>query len=417
MDKKLDLILDAGYNSQKLTLVDTSSNRYNWFGEVSRIDDDVLGEMGGSKTFAKTQRKTAVLKESLIYRSFYGDFTFSSTQNMLTTSGEDRLVEDIMGYNPYTIDTKVKKVVSALGYNKSFYEDKFDVMATIKNFYNSVEGAPDQMNGNFDLVKNNKMDWGWNIGAKYQLTKDFAVRLSFEDARRLPDTEEIMGDAISIISNLNLKSERSQNLSFGLLYKKRNPSGTFYRFEANAFYRRVRDLIILIPLNGFFSQYDNWYQAKGFGADMQLDIEPVKWLRMGFNTTALDLRKKGFITLSEEYLDGMRLPNIPYLFSNANIEWKAGSLFNNKRDGLSIYSNYQFVQTFNLFYAGGIDNADKAVIPRQHSLNAGINYSILNRRLSFTFECQNLLDNKLYDNYKLQKPGRNYRVKLNFNIF
>ena len=58
----------------------------------------------------------------------------------------------------------------------------------------------------------------------------------------------------------------------------------------------------------------------------------------------------------------------------------------------------------------------KARIPTKHIVGADVTYSWHRERYSLSLQCQNLLDATLYDNYKLQKPGRAIFAKFRFLI-
>ena len=51
-------------------------------------------------------------------------------------------------------------------------------------------------------------------------------------------------------------------------------------------------------------------------------------------------------------------------------------------------------------------------MPTQFSHNLTLSYSVKGGRYSFALECRNLTDEKLYDNYSLQKAGRAFYGKV-----
>jgi hypothetical protein len=51
------------------------------------------------------------------------------------------------------------------------------------------------------------------------------------------------------------------------------------------------------------------------------------------------------------------------------------------------------------------NNADY-MVPDQFSHNVALSYSIHHGRYNVSVECKNLTDEKLYDNFSLQKAGR-----------
>lgn len=414
LNDKLYISADFGYNVSNTELLDVSSNRYNWQGEVSYVTDDDTGELGGYKSHAFQRRASTIGKQTITYDSKIGEIQLSSTQSFFNRTGRDDSVKAIIGYNPFEVKSTVDKVVTGLGLESKFANNRLSSVISLKHYYNKVFGAPYQQAESEETYTVTNSDFGGNITLKYNISENLSARVSYEQALRLPDEMELLGDGVYIGSNLKLKPEQSHNVSVGMIYLRRNDDSR-YRVELNGFYRRIRDLIILRQL-GILPIYNNWNQAKGFGLDADIAIQPKKWFKLGGNLTFVDMRKRGYNSYGEQYLDGMRIPNTPYFFYNLNMELSKEGLLNRNDNKISMFMDYQYVYEFNLYYAGNINNEFKEIIPTQNILNTGINYSICNGRYSVSLESNNILNNKLYDNYKIQKPGRNYRIKLMLSL-
>ena len=64
---------------------------------------------------------------------------------------------------------------------------------------------------------------------------------------------------------------------------------------------------------------------------------------------------------------------------------------------------------------GGVRLSDsRREVPNQLAHNLALTLSLMNGRYNLTFECQNLTDAALYDNYSLQKPGRRFTASCAF---
>lgn len=65
------------------------------------------------------------------------------------------------------------------------------------------------------------------------------------------------------------------------------------------------------------------------------------------------------------------------------------------------------------FYSAKIGaNKGDFMVPDQLSHNITLSYSIRNGRYNFSFVCNNITDERLYDNFSLQKPGRAFYGKV-----
>ena len=58
------------------------------------------------------------------------------------------------------------------------------------------------------------------------------------------------------------------------------------------------------------------------------------------------------------------------------------------------------------------DPSSKDRVPDQFSHNITIGYSLKNGRYNISLECRNITDEKLYDNFSLQKAGRAFYGKI-----
>ena len=72
---------------------------------------------------------------------------------------------------------------------------------------------------------------------------------------------------------------------------------------------------------------------------------------------------------------------------------------------------YKFTpQLFTLTRIGS--NKGDYVVPDQFSHNISFSYSLQKGRYNVSLECRNFTDEKLYDNFSLQKAGRAFYGKL-----
>jgi hypothetical protein len=58
----------------------------------------------------------------------------------------------------------------------------------------------------------------------------------------------------------------------------------------------------------------------------------------------------------------------------------------------------------------------KFIIPRQFVNNASVTYTSHNGRYNVSLSAMNLLDAMCYDNFRVQKPGRSFNIKLRYYL-
>ncbi|HRN58146.1 MAG TPA: hypothetical protein PLL71_16925, partial [Agriterribacter sp.] len=56
------------------------------------------------------------------------------------------------------------------------------------------------------------------------------------------------------------------------------------------------------------------------------------------------------------------------------------------------------------------------IIPDQHLWSTGLNYAPFKNKFSIGVEVKNILNQDLYDNYRVQKAGRSFHCKINYTI-
>jgi hypothetical protein len=81
-------------------------------------------------------------------------------------------------------------------------------------------------------------------------------------------------------------------------------------------------------------------------------------------------------------------------------------------DVLSVTYDNQFLNRF-YYYSSRIGaNRDDYMVPTQFSHNISLSYSIKGGKYNFSVECRNITNEKLYDNFSLQKAGRAFYGKV-----
>jgi hypothetical protein len=109
----------------------------------------------------------------------------------------------------------------------------------------------------------------------------------------------------------------------------------------------------------------------------------------------------------------VRIPNIPYFFANGDVELRWQN-FLHEKNHLSIGYAVNYVHEFTLYFENLGASSSKHIVPTQFSHDLSATYVMAGGRYNVAFECRNLTDAKLYDNFSLQKPGRSFSLKLRY---
>jgi hypothetical protein len=163
----------------------------------------------------------------------------------------------------------------------------------------------------------------------------------------------------------------------------------------------------------------NHGNVRNIGVDAELRYYYKNKFTIGGNVTYQDLRdierykasSSGGTVESLSYK--IRIPNMPYFFGNADAAYYIHDLWG-KGNVLSAGYAVNFTDKVFLNWENLATAENKMSLSQQISHDFNLTFSAANGRYNIAFEARNLTDELLYDNYALQKPGRNYSVKLRY---
>ena len=415
--KGLSFFLTGRYDFTTTQNVDEEARRYSWTGEyepmVTRGESQLQNTIFEGKTGYITSHLDYQLSEK---HSFQLTHTFSNytrrNKNMLITN--------------YTLDSDFmrrvnEKNISGLSY-KFTPSERWNILAFGK-YYNTAVTGPVIISGQgsravYEEETHHTQAWGYGGATTYQLLKTLQTKISYEKSFRLPTDTELFGDGDLEIGNYKLKPENSNNLNVNISYQPVFKAHSLL-VEAGFAYRYIKDYIIRSIISAGVNEGSagsrNHGKVLNMGVDATLRYFYKDVFSVGGNLSYMNLRNKEEFTEtgrpSAIYND--RLPNMPYLFGNADATCNIGSLIA-KHDKLSLNYNLFFTEEF---FTSWQSEGTKIKVPRQLSHDVSLTYYTPNKRLSLSVEAKNITDELLYDNYSLQKAGRAFYAKLSYRFY
>ncbi|QDH81346.1 TonB-dependent receptor [Echinicola soli] len=417
--KGLNVTLNANYNLGTEQNIDTVHRRYNWFQQYREYDTP-----GGERSYSmyKYQNNNAVGSFAADYSiSEAHTLSLSNTFNSFSRQGSDPLFPD---QDRYQQPRETIKNILGLGYR---YQPNSDVSVSVfgKQYYQSNYFAkaynPTGDYGDVAYIntRENFNYTGYGLAATYFVNPNVQLKASAEKTYRLPEAQELFGDMVNLEGNVSLKPESSHNYNLGISYNKIWTPDQRLEVDANLLYRDARDFIrARLNTNQSMQVMDNLFNVTNAGFEMDVRYFHNRNFTAGANLTYQNLRNntkfdEGQTVESVVYRD--RIPNMPYLFGNANASYTINDVVAKGKDMVIGY-NLLYVHSFYLYWPSL--GSDKLDIPKQISHDVNVTYTFgKNNRFQFTAECRNLLDSKLYDNFSLQKPGRNFSGKIRYFIY
>lgn len=413
------------YNTLNLSRIDTVKGNYDWYGVLTpnptRNGESNRPSMSDIRNNYFTSRTNLKYRLTSIH---------SLELNQVITQS-DRKGEDPLG--PRFADTRVDvlsllseymKSVTSLGINSLFFNKKLDNLLMVKLFNYRASGVETYQSRevNTTEAKTSKGNtWGIAEGVKYQFTPDHLLRFSAEYSNRLPDHNELFGDAVWIVQNFGLQPERSLNFNLGWRTAVRNK----YTLELNSFYRRTQGLILLVPIQSPYARYENQQNVKGFGLEADGSVQLGARFNLSANATWQNMRLFGITTQHDVWKNGARLRNTPFLYGNLGINYQSKPVLGQKAS-LKAFMFYSYLHEYYLeaiprrYEGSGLFPRAQVntllVIPNQHLVNTGLLLNLPAYRTAVGFDIKNLLNKDIYDNYRVQRAGRSIHLKINYSI-
>jgi outer membrane cobalamin receptor len=408
--KGLALTLTASYNISESRSVDTSSRVYDWTGKYTfrRYGNTARqGELGEKTIYIYNERDfltTTNLKYSF---SANHSITFNHTYSDYNRKEKDEFKPKRLGLN----SPGIKKQVMGLGYKMSALDNRLSATVFGKIF----DLATDMVIGDTVNLSTSQTQTGYGIAGTYYVLPTLQVKASYENAYRLPESNELLGDGLNVRSNPKLNPEQSFNLNIGVAYSKKINIHTL-GVEGGFISRKATDFIRSKP-EGAQSIYENMRSVKVNGFEGLIRYGYKDFLTFEVNGTYQNIVNTNKFdppgSQLVSFVYDLRVPNIPFLFANADLNLRFKKIkFDD--DNLTVNIGSNFVEAFYLYWPTMGDPQYKRDIPRQITENVAVTYSLKNGRYNIALDCRNITDVKVYDYFNVQKPGRSLSAKLRY---
>lgn len=408
----LDVVLTANYNKNMTNNVDTSSYEYNWRGEMRPL------RMPGEQSYQNTRSDNNNWNGTLTANYRIGKahtFTFNHVINAFLRSNQSLLNEDS---EANAIPKETRKNISGLSY-RLMPTEHWNLSVFGKYYNQFIAGPVATSSAQDDYIRttNSVSAMGYGAAGTYFILKSLQAKLSYEKAYRLPTNEEMFGDEDLETGDISLRPENSDNVNLNLSYNETFGKHSVY-VEGGLIYRNTKDYIQrnISDLSGgkYGATYVNHGRVETKGYNISVRYGFANWVSVGGNFTQMNVRDNVKTVTSgtnqESLTYGARMPNLPYQFANSDVTFYWRNLWK-KGNTLSVTYDNLYMHSFPL-YSEAVGSESEFVVPTQFSHNLTLSYGIQNGRYNISFECRNLTNEKLYDNFSLQKAGRAFYGKV-----
>ena len=408
--KNLTASLSLSHTWDHAQTIDTVYRKYDWNGDFIKSSRNEI--TGRARTLRHYKRPLTIGRADMRYR--FNDMHLLNLSYALNRTGNDRW-DDVDKSFEAANDVLAKHIIG-LSYNQTLFGGILNNTFFLKDYVNHLDinqtDIPTVTGSREVQGSSTSNDLGGGIGIKVQPSELLALKASYEHSVRLPLARELLGNGTTIYANVALEPEKSENFNIGLFGTLRHNDHTL-SYEVNGFLRYVDNYIQpQVSEKEGMMQYVNVPAVHIKGVEGELRYDWQQRLQIVGNVTWQDARDR-----QEFKSDGKpsvtfnnHVPNRPWFYASAEARYQFRNLLA-KHDRLQLGIDYQWVHWFYLSWEGYGALDTKARIPEKNIFGAQATYSWHQGRYNLSVSCDNLFDRTVYDNYKLQKPGRTLFAK------
>jgi len=403
------------------SVIDTANQSYDWGGATGR-PLAIAGELNDVKTIYHYKNKTGVVKANLNYEfnennAINLNYNYSHFQR----SAKEDLKESKL--NPFSEPNTINKNVIGLSYQNVALDRKLttSVFGKMYQYQALTRDVVYFSDGGIYVAQDSTIAnkyFGYGIATRYSLSPAVGIKASYEHAYRLQEGDEMFGNGIDQLANLKLKPENSNNFNIGTYYSK-DFARHHLALEIGYFRRDANDFISIMPSGGKFSSYENTAKVLVNGFEGEIRYRYGDFLDASVNASYQKAVNKS------KYIDGNpnnpdktyndRMRNQPWLYGNGNLSLYKNNWLGSNTKTQFIWST-QYTHWYYLDWESLGSKESKDRIPTQLVHNAALSHSLKNDKYNISLECRNLTNELAYDNFRLQKPGRSFHLKLRYFI-
>lgn len=390
---------------------DVSEWIYDWYGRRIR-ERLIAGEVQADPT-----------DQSIWQWSFFGraylrwaphpehEIGISVTPQLVTRTGDERVESNPGGRDPLTAQRDLFTLVSGVEYRLRVLDERLENTLFGKHYLyraDSEEVLPGYV---FRQLAREHSRFGVGDAFRFRFEEWIWAKASYELATRLPNPDEVFGNGVLVVPNLELQPETSHNVNVGMNVDWRDEELGRWTGELNLFARLSDQLIVLLGSERLLS-YQNVYAATSLGAELAVGwTSPGRYVSVDLNGTFQDVRNASSEGTFGRF-EGDRIPNRPWLFANArtSLRWPRIA---SAHDALVLGWDARYVHEFYRSWESQGRSDLKQVVQSQLVQGLQLSYTVEGPpNISTTLEVQNLTDERTFDFFGVQRPGRTWFLKV-----
>ncbi|WP_433902903.1 TonB-dependent receptor [Sphingobacterium puteale] len=420
-----DIFTSYSYDTRYVR--DTAKYNYDWTGAwVSNYE----GTTPNPQKDMKYNLSNYLARVNLNY-----DFDEARNQSInfnYNFNSNDQKEYDLVGnYNRSGLPSYLGRHILGLSWQNQWFDKRLSNVLAVK--YYRMDASKDiderKFDGNNNLIsgeiihqKKQGNYYSMSLASRYRITKDGGWKLSYERAYNLPSMTALFGDGVNTIGNWAVKPERSDNINTGFYYNTYINQNHFLNVDVTGFYRLAANYInsravIQNGISYFQSYNEEGVKLYGFEAEVKYGFKDLLAVTLNGSYDKALYNKK-YTDDSRQQISSnynKQLINRPWVYGNADISLIQNNWFQ-QGSRVQLSYLYQYTHWFYLTESNQGSLESKDLIPSQNIHSAVLSYAWDRNKYNVSFEARNLTDDRAYDNFRLQRPGRAFYVKLRLSI-
>ncbi|WP_426789428.1 TonB-dependent receptor [Sphingobacterium sp. WOUb80] len=420
-----DIFTSYSYDTRYVR--DTAMYNYDWSGNWI---SNYKGTAPNAQMDTKYNLSNYLARVNLNY-----DFDEARNQSLnfnYNFNSNDQKQYDLIGnYDRSGLPSYLGRHILGLSWQNQWFDKRLSNVLAVKYYRMNASKDIDEriFDANNNLISGGIISqkkqgnyYSMSLASRYRITKDGGWKLSYERAYNLPSMTALYGDGINTISNWDLKPERSDNINTGFYYNTYIHQDHFLNVDVTGFYRLADNYInsraVMQNGNAFFQSYnEEGVKLYGFEAEVKYGFKDLLSVTLNGSYDKATYNKK-YTDDSRQQISinyGKQLINRPWVYGNADISLIQNNWFQ-KGSRIQLSYLYQYTHWFYLTESDQGSLESKDLIPSQNVHSAVLSYAWDRNKYNVSFEARNLTDERAYDNFRLQRPGRAFYVKLRLSI-
>lgn len=406
----IDVEAVAAYGWRAVDFIDKSAWVYDWYGQRIR-ERSIAGEMD-SQPSDQTVWTHELTGRIHLNRSLtpHQELRATVAPSFTTRTGKERMLSSATTRDPLSAQRDLLSGFVGIEHEVDAWDDRFENIVLAKNYLlraATEEVLPGEVFRDLDRTLQRV---GLGDSMRWRFAPWLWGKVSYEWTTRQPRADELFGDGVLIGANLELDQETSHNGNLGLAIETSSPWAGTLTGEVTAFARIADDFIVLLGNDRYYT-YQNVYAARSLGGDLVLGwTAPGEWISVDLTGTYIDLRNASNEGTFGDF-EGDRIPSRPWLLATAGVTFQhRGLVLGN--DSVTASVNSRYVHEFFRGWESQGLREYKQIVPSQFVHGAVLTY-LVNGGVDFSLsaEVANLTDERVFDFFGVQRPGRAFSFK------